>query len=340
MHAYDADAVPGGRIVVRRARDGERLETIDHVERRLDERNAGHRRRGACHRPGRHHGRRLDRGRRRTRPASSSSRRSSTGRPSATPLGGSACARRPACGTRRGSGTTCPASRRPCREADRRDHRRAAWRAGSSTTIPSRRRRRRVPVSVDRIARLLGHRADRRTRGRAAAARSDSRWTVMAMPLEVGVPPHRLDVISDADVAEEVARAHGYERIPGRLPRAVAAAVSARSERAAPPGAPHPGRARAGRDGQPRAHRSGRPRADPVPLGRRGAGPALQPAQRGARHPAADPVPVAPRPAWPRTRGGGSATCGSSTLGKVYWYHPGTPTPRERRAETAGHRPL
>ena len=38
MHAYDADAVPGGRIVVRRARDGERLVTIDHVERRLDER--------------------------------------------------------------------------------------------------------------------------------------------------------------------------------------------------------------------------------------------------------------------------------------------------------------
>ncbi len=38
MHAYDADRVPGGRIVVRRARDGETLVTIDHVERRLDER--------------------------------------------------------------------------------------------------------------------------------------------------------------------------------------------------------------------------------------------------------------------------------------------------------------
>ena len=38
MHAYDADAVPGGEIVVRRARAGERLETIDHVERELDER--------------------------------------------------------------------------------------------------------------------------------------------------------------------------------------------------------------------------------------------------------------------------------------------------------------
>jgi phenylalanyl-tRNA synthetase beta chain len=38
MHAYDAAAIPGGRIVVRRARAGERLETLDHVERSLDER--------------------------------------------------------------------------------------------------------------------------------------------------------------------------------------------------------------------------------------------------------------------------------------------------------------
>jgi phenylalanyl-tRNA synthetase beta chain len=38
MHAYDADAVPGGRIVVRRARDAEHLVTIDHVERTLDAR--------------------------------------------------------------------------------------------------------------------------------------------------------------------------------------------------------------------------------------------------------------------------------------------------------------
>src|SRR6187431_339384 len=38
MHAYDADAIPDGRIVVRRARAGERVMTIDHVERRLDER--------------------------------------------------------------------------------------------------------------------------------------------------------------------------------------------------------------------------------------------------------------------------------------------------------------
>ena len=38
--------------------------------------------------------------------------------------------------------------------------------------------------------------------------------------LTVEVPSHRLDVIVAADVAEEVARAHGYERIAGRLPQA------------------------------------------------------------------------------------------------------------------------
>jgi phenylalanyl-tRNA synthetase beta chain len=37
-------------------------------------------------------------------------------------------------------------------------------------------------------------------------------------PLEVVVPGHRLDVVAPEDVAEEIARAYGYDRIPGRLP--------------------------------------------------------------------------------------------------------------------------
>jgi phenylalanyl-tRNA synthetase beta chain len=36
LHAYDRDRLAGGRIVVRRARPGERLTTLDHVERHLD----------------------------------------------------------------------------------------------------------------------------------------------------------------------------------------------------------------------------------------------------------------------------------------------------------------
>ena len=36
MHAFDADLVAGGRLVVRHARDGETMTTLDDVERRLD----------------------------------------------------------------------------------------------------------------------------------------------------------------------------------------------------------------------------------------------------------------------------------------------------------------
>jgi phenylalanyl-tRNA synthetase beta chain len=36
MHAFDADLVAGGRLVVRRAGDGETITTLDDVERRLD----------------------------------------------------------------------------------------------------------------------------------------------------------------------------------------------------------------------------------------------------------------------------------------------------------------
>src|SRR5204863_37609 len=38
LHAFDRDRLVGGRIVVRRARPGERLETLDHVVRTLDDR--------------------------------------------------------------------------------------------------------------------------------------------------------------------------------------------------------------------------------------------------------------------------------------------------------------
>ena len=36
LHAFDFDLVAGGRLVVRRARDGEKMTTLDDVERTLD----------------------------------------------------------------------------------------------------------------------------------------------------------------------------------------------------------------------------------------------------------------------------------------------------------------
>ena len=77
----------------------------------------------------------------------------------------------------------------------------------------------RVAVSVDRISRLLGLEL---TAAHVADLLRPLEFDVDgdADALEVGVPLHRLDVSTAADIAEEVARAHGYERIPGKLPRA------------------------------------------------------------------------------------------------------------------------
>jgi phenylalanyl-tRNA synthetase beta chain len=36
------------------------------------------------------------------------------------------------------------------------------------------------------------------------------------------VPPHRRDIVIEADVAEEIARLHGYEAIPASLPDTLA----------------------------------------------------------------------------------------------------------------------
>ena len=78
---------------------------------------------------------------------------------------------------------------------------------------------RRIGVSVPRIRRLLGVELDA---GRVRQLLEPLEFTVTGDgdDLSVDVPSHRLDVVVAADVAEEVARAHGYEHIAGRLPQA------------------------------------------------------------------------------------------------------------------------
>jgi phenylalanyl-tRNA synthetase beta chain len=66
-----------------------------------------------------------------------------------------------------------------------------------------------IPVSVDRMQELL------RPLEFDVPDPADTSGT-----WEVTVPAHRLDVVEAVDVAEEIARAHGYPLIPGRLPRA------------------------------------------------------------------------------------------------------------------------
>ena len=293
MHAYDADAIPGGRIVVRRARDGERLMTIDHVERRLDERmlviadekhaiglagimggastEVGPDTTSVILESAIFHGPTIRNTARRLALRSEASMRHE-----------------------KGIGHDLP------RFAVDRAARLIAEITGAQVARgivdndPEPKPHRRVPVSVDRIARLLG------------LELTAARVAELLRPLEFEVggdrrcPGSRRAAASPGRDHRRRHRRGGCSRVrlrahPGTAAACLAASVSGRSERASPPGAPDPGRHGVGRDGEPRADRAGRPRTDPVPLGRRGTGPALQPSQRGARHPATEPVSVPPR---------------------------------------------
>ncbi|HYI66163.1 MAG TPA: phenylalanine--tRNA ligase subunit beta [Candidatus Limnocylindrales bacterium] len=333
MHAYDADAVPGGRIVVRRAGDGERLVTIDHVERRLDERmlviaDEQH----AIGLAGIMGG------------ASTEVSAATT-----SVILESAIFHGPTIrNTARRLGLRSEASMRhekgighdlPPFALDRAAHliaeiTGAGVARGIVDNDPEPRQRQRVALSVDRISRLLGVEL---TPARVAELLRPLDFEVAGDgdALEVAVPPHRLDVSTDADLAEEVARAHGYERIPGRLPRAelpplradpseprhevrrilagmgldemVSHALIGRSDLE---------RTRYGADG-PELVRVFNPLSEDHAILR----PNLYPSLLAG---------VAENARWRQ------ADVRLFDVGKVYWYHPGTPTPRERRAETAG----
>jgi phenylalanyl-tRNA synthetase beta chain len=91
--------------------------------------------------------------------------------------------------------------------------------AGIVDNDPGPHERRVVSVAPSRVTRLLGF----------PIGQAELRSTLGPLGFEVGagedavpvtVPLYRQDVIAAADVAEEVARAHGYDRIPGRLPEA------------------------------------------------------------------------------------------------------------------------
>jgi phenylalanyl-tRNA synthetase beta chain len=333
QHAYDADGIPGGEIVVRRARAGERLETIDHVDRPLDDRMLVI----------------ADR----ERPIGL-----------AGIMGGA--------GTEVSDTTTCvilesavfhgPTIRNAARrlglrsEASMRHEkgigpdlpRLAAMRAaeliqqitgarvgsGIVDNDPGPHAPRRVAASVDRMQRLLGIPL---TAARVRDLLSPLGFEVIGEDdeLEVVVPLPRLDVTGAADVAEEVARAHGYERIDGRLPEAQL-----------PPYRPDPSEPRnrvrrvmAGlgldevvshaliadadleRTGYPadgaELIRISNPLSDQHAVLR----PVLYPSLLGAL---AENARRRRTNAW------------IFEVGKVYWAHTGTPTPRERHAETAG----
>jgi phenylalanyl-tRNA synthetase beta chain len=215
MHAYDADTVPDGRIVVRMARAGERLETIDHEQRELDERmlviadaekpiglagimgGAGTEVTEATTRvileSAIFHGPTIRNTARRLGLRSEASMRHE-----------------------KGIGHELPrfAADRAARLITEMSGARVA--SGVVDNDPADKPPRVVAMDLARTERLLGIPLEAAAVGQLL--RPLGFEVREGPPLEVVVPSHRLDVVAAEDVAEEIARAYGYDRIPGRLP--------------------------------------------------------------------------------------------------------------------------
>jgi phenylalanyl-tRNA synthetase beta chain len=218
MHAYDADAVPGGRIVVRRARDGEELETLDHERRTLDRRMLVIAdKRNAIGLAGIMGG------------ASTEVREGTT-----RVILESAIFHGPSIrNTARRLGLRSEASLRHEKGIGHHLPRLAIDRAarliaeitgahvaaGVVDNDPDPRPPRQVVIEIERTERLLGLSLDA---GQVADLLAPLGFSVAPAgdgQLSVTIPEHRLDVVAPEDVAEEIARSHGYDRIPGRQPQ-------------------------------------------------------------------------------------------------------------------------
>ncbi|HUF06829.1 MAG TPA: phenylalanine--tRNA ligase subunit beta [Candidatus Binatia bacterium] len=333
MHAYDAVAIPGGEIVVRRAEPGERLTTIDHVERELDERML------------------VIADRERAIGLAGIMGGASTEVTEATTrvILESAVFHGPSIrNTARRLGLRSEASMRhekgigpelPRFAADRAarliaEITGASVGSGVVDNDPTPPARRRVAVDLRRVGRLLGIELDA-TRARALLEPLEFGVEGDGVTLEVIVPSHRLDVSLPADVAEELARAHGYERIEGRLPFA-----------ALPPYRPDPS---AGR------HRLRRIIAGlgldevvthaligPDDLSRTGLDAAAPELVR-LHNPLSEEHSILRSSMTPSILGALAENARQRRtdawlfdLGKVYRHNPGAPTPRDLRSETAG----
>jgi len=217
MHAYDADTVPDGQIVVRRANAGERLETIDHEVRELDDRmlviadreraiglagimgGAGTEVTGTTTRvileSAIFHGPTIRNTARRLGLRSEASMRHEKGISHALPR---FAADRAARLIAEITGATVA--------------------TGIVDNDPAPKPATAVELDLSRTERLLGISLDTEMVGSLIAPLGFDVQPRGARGLTVAVPSHRLDVTAPEDVAEEIARAYGYERIPGPLP--------------------------------------------------------------------------------------------------------------------------
>jgi phenylalanyl-tRNA synthetase beta chain len=334
MHAYDADAVPGGEIVVRRARDGEELETIDHVRRRLDERmlviadrerpiglagimggastEVTEKTRRVILESAVFHGPTIRNTARRLGLRSEASMRHEKGIGHELPrlaLDRAAQLLADITGARVGRGVVDndPAPKDPVR----------------------------VRVDLDRTSRLLGIDVDPARARELLAPLGFGTEEIDGSSLTVVVPDHRLDVRIPADVAEEIARAHGYDRVPGRLP-----AATLPPYRADPSAARH--RLRRILVGLGLDEAVGHALIGPDDL-RRTSYDADGAELIRLHNPLSEDHAIL-RPVMAPSLLAGLAENARRRrpevwlfdVGKVYWYHPEASTPRERAAESAG----
>jgi phenylalanyl-tRNA synthetase beta chain len=219
MHAYDASAIPEGRIVVRRARAGERLQTIDHEERELDDRML------------------VIADRERAIGLAGIMGGASTEVTAATTrvILESAIFHGPTIrNTARRLGLRSEASMRhekgighalPRFAADRAarliaEITGAAVASGIVDNDPAPKPPTVVELDLARVERLLGVSLGAEAVEGLIGPLGFSTQPRGARGMTILVPSHRLDVTAPEDVAEEIARAYGYDRIPGRLPEA------------------------------------------------------------------------------------------------------------------------
>ena len=226
-HTYDLAKVDGGALRVRWARDGEHILTLDDVDRELDQ--PGRRHHGRRGSPGRHRrsdGWRVDRDRRHAPPtvllemawwepmaiARSSKRLGLRSEASMRFERGTD----PEVIDLAGDGDSPQLVLEPVA---------ASWSAARSTNTGSLPERPEVELRTAQGQRVAGDRACRPNRSRDYLEPIGFECQPTEFPdvQSVRVPSFRPDSSNETDVIEEVARHHGYSKIPRTLPAAVTA---------------------------------------------------------------------------------------------------------------------
>ena len=238
IHTFDAAAVHERHIVVRRARDGERLETLDHVARELRPRHAADRRprgplaiAGVMGGAASEVGAATDRGHHRVGHLRSGERpphgvpllAAQRGQPALREGPGARLAR---LGADRTAALIASLGRRPC-GGRRRRHGTGRART-SEAAVPAARVSRLlgIDVSADEQRSLLARvevDTEKATASDAVPLIDGERPRPLTADEAKGalvaiVPTHRPDLRIEADIAEEIARVRGYETVPAALP--------------------------------------------------------------------------------------------------------------------------